>query len=268
MTPVAAARRALRDADAVLIGAGAGMGVDSGLPDFRGPEGFWRAYPPFRELGLRFEEMANPRHFRENPALGWGFYGHRLHLYRDVVPHAGFAILRDLIGDRPRFVFTSNVDGGFQRAGFDDHEVYEIHGSIHHLQCVRGCTDRIVSAEGTDVHVDPTTFRARRPLPACPDCGGLARPNVLMFGDWGWSPARSDAQADRYRDWLRSRRGRLVVIELGAGTSLPSVRHECERRADTLIRINPRESHGPAGTISIAAGALDALEALAGRAAP
>jgi len=51
---IAQAARAIRQADALLIGAGAGMGVDSGLPDFRGPEGFWRAYPPFRQRGLRF----------------------------------------------------------------------------------------------------------------------------------------------------------------------------------------------------------------------
>ena len=52
---IKAAARAIRDADALLIGAGAGMGVDSGLPDFRGTEGFWRAYPAFQKLDLRFE---------------------------------------------------------------------------------------------------------------------------------------------------------------------------------------------------------------------
>jgi NAD-dependent SIR2 family protein deacetylase len=54
------AAKALNDADALLITAGAGMGVDSGLPDFRGPEGFWRAYPAVAKLGLNFEQIANP----------------------------------------------------------------------------------------------------------------------------------------------------------------------------------------------------------------
>ena len=71
---------AIAGAGSLFVTAGAGMGVDSGLPDFRGPEGFWRAYPVFAKLGIRFEEAANPRWFREDPALAWGFYGHRLEL--------------------------------------------------------------------------------------------------------------------------------------------------------------------------------------------
>ena len=53
----------LKNADSILITAGAGMGVDSGLPDFRGNEGFWKAYPPIAKLGLTFSEMANPQWF-------------------------------------------------------------------------------------------------------------------------------------------------------------------------------------------------------------
>src|SRR6202022_2076740 len=102
---LAAAADALKSADALLIGAGAGMGVDSGLPDFRGPEGFWRAYPPYGKLGLRFEELANPEWFATDPPLAWGFYGHRLILYRQTRPHEGFAILRRWADRMP--------DGGF-----------------------------------------------------------------------------------------------------------------------------------------------------------
>jgi hypothetical protein len=90
---LALAADAIRRADALLITAGAGMGVDSGLPDFRGNEGFWRAYPAFAKLGLRFDELANPRWFASDPSLAWGFYGHRLNLYRTTTPHDGFAIL-------------------------------------------------------------------------------------------------------------------------------------------------------------------------------
>jgi len=69
------------------------MGVDSGLPDFRGDQGFWKAYPPYAKLGLSFVELANPRWFATDPELAWGFYGHRRGLYRRTVPHEGFARL-------------------------------------------------------------------------------------------------------------------------------------------------------------------------------
>ena len=60
------AAQAVAHAEAMLIGAGAGMGVDSGLPDFRGDQGFWRAYPPIARLGLSFVEMANPQWFEDD----------------------------------------------------------------------------------------------------------------------------------------------------------------------------------------------------------
>ena len=83
-TKIVQVKEALHSSEALLIGAGAGMGVDSGLPDFRGKEGFWKAYPPLAKLGIRFEEMANPKWFQDDPDLAWGFYGHRLHQYRNT----------------------------------------------------------------------------------------------------------------------------------------------------------------------------------------
>src|SRR5215510_6472541 len=150
---IRAAAEAVRTADALLIGAGAGMGVDSGLPDFRGPEGFWKAYPPFR--GQRFSDLSTPRWFRTDPALAWGFFGHRLNMYRAAVPHAGFACLRRWSRERPlgAFVFTSNVDGQFQKAGFAEDEVIECHGSIHFLQCTDYCAQPIYAADSIRVDV-------------------------------------------------------------------------------------------------------------------
>ncbi len=261
------AAEAVLSADALLICAGAGMGVDSGLPDFRGNEGFWNAYPPLRGLGISFVEMANPSWFDRDPSLAWGFYGHRLNLYRRTKPHRGFEILRAWAKETPlgAFVFTSNVDGHFQQAGFDPDHILECHGSLNYLQCSTPCGDAIWSAQTTDVEVDDRTFRADGPLPTCPDCGGLARPNVLMFGDYGWLSGRSHAQENRFQDWLgQVPDRRLVVIELGAGTAVPTVRFTAERAVDqhggTLIRINTREPQVPFGEIGLAAGALEALE--------
>ena len=262
------AARAIREADALLITAGAGMGVDSGLPDFRGTEGFWRAYPAFAKLGLEFEELANPHWFARDPHLAWGFYGHRLMLYRATTPHAGFEILKRWSAAKPSpsFVFTSNVDGHFQRAGFDAGRVLECHGSIHHLQCSRPCRDDIWEADAETIEVDLDTMRAADPLPRCPACGSVARPNVLMFGDSRWLAARTKDQAARYAEWFTglSPDVRLVVIECGAGSAVPTVRLFSEgiarTRPATLIRINVREPHGPPGTIGIPMSAVAALE--------
>jgi NAD-dependent SIR2 family protein deacetylase len=261
---IAHAASLLRDADALLIGAGAGIGVDSGLPDFRGDHGFWRAYPPLAQLGIRFVEIANPRSFARHPELAWGFYGHRLGLYRATVPHEGFTILRELGARLPHgaFVFTSNVDGQFQRAGFSDAQVLECHGSIHHLQCSRPCSDAIWAADAVQPDIDPAGCLMRPPLPACPRCGALARPNVLMFNDGSWLSARTEAQYGRFEAWLRQVE-KLVAIELGAGLEVPSVRRMCESLDAPLIRINPREPEVPsAGDVGIPAGALDTLRRL------
>jgi NAD-dependent SIR2 family protein deacetylase len=262
---IARAAEAIDGADALLIGAGAGMGVDSGLSDFRGPEGFWRAYPRFRQRGLRFEQMSNPVWFRQDPRQAWGFFGHRLNLYRGTAPHAGFATLLRWAQARPGgyFVFTSNVDGHFQRAGFEPHRIVECHGSIHFLQCASVCCDELWTADELMVEVDPQTILATSPLPACSRCGAVARPNILMFGDWDWCHGRSQEQLDRYADWLADierRDLRLTVIELGVGTAIPTVRHECERRGGQLIRINPRDDDVPPGGIAIPLGAREGLQ--------
>jgi NAD-dependent SIR2 family protein deacetylase len=271
----AEAAAAIAAADALLIGAGAGMGVDSGLPDFRGDQGFWQAYPPYAALGLSFRELANPEWFDRDPTLAWGFYGHRLNLYRATTPHAGFRILLDwsLRMRHGAFVHTSNVDGHFQRAGFDPERILEVHGAIDWMQCTARCGIGVFAADQVGVDVDETTFRAREPLPACPSCGELARPNVLMFGDWQWEYMRSQEQEVRFQSWLAALEGaRLVIVECGAGTAIPTVRRLCEAVAErgrtTLIRINPREAGGvPDGHLGLPVGALEGLRAIS-RAVP
>jgi NAD-dependent SIR2 family protein deacetylase len=258
----------LKKADALLVTAGAGMGVDSGLPDFRGNEGFWKAYPPMAKLGVSFVEMANPRWFDRDPSLAWGFYGHRLNLYRRTLPHAGFKLLLDIGRQKKEgyFVFTSNVDGQFQIAGFDEDRIEECHGSLHHLQCSRPCSQDIWDARGVEPDIDEAQFRARDPLPRCPKCGALARPNVLMFNDWDWIPHRTRIQSERFSRWLEglSRNGSsLAVVELGAGKAVATVRMTSEEAARggkaTLIRINPRDYDVPAGHIAIPCGAEEGI---------
>jgi len=265
------AAEAIKKSDAVLITAGAGLGVDSGLPDFRGDKGFWKAYPPIAKLGISFVDMANPHWFEADPQLAWAFYGHRKNLYKATEPHRGFQIMLNWAKEKKHgyFVFTSNVDGHFQKAGFNKDAVYEVHGSINHFQCTKPCSYDIWAAHDVDINIDMETFQAQEPLPKCPNCGGLARPNVLMFGDWHWVDNRSAEQSRRFHDWLNElekNNTRLVIIESGAGKAVPTVRFESEsvfrkNNAD-FIRINPRDYEVPDGAISLPMGTLEALEAI------
>ena len=263
------ARDLIEEADALVYCAGAGMGVDSGLPDFRGNEGFWKAYPPIAKRGISFVEMANPSWFKNDPKLAWAFYGHRFNLYKRTVPHSGFSLLRKLAEQKNDnySIFTSNVDGHFQKAGFSDDRIEECHGSINHLQCSTPCCENIWDSPMQNIKVDEEKFEAIEPYPACPYCGEIARPNVLMFGDWLWIGNRTQMQSQRFANWLQSiqdRNQKLIVVEAGAGTAVPTVRHTSEALAREysakLIRINPREYQVPDGNISIPCGAAEGIK--------
>lgn len=257
----------IRAAEAVVITAGAGMGVDSGLPDFRGDHGFWKAYPAYARLGISFIECADPQHFYDDPSFGWGFYGHRTNLYRDTIPHEGFHIIKKWIerNSADYFVVTSNVDGQFQKAGYVEERVLEVHGSIHWLQCQSPCSSRIWCNDEV-LRIDEATMRARQPLPRCPDCGEISRPNILMFGDCSWLPDRTRIQQHAFDQFLKKNADRhIAVIEMGAGSAIPTIRATSERigwnfEHASVIRINPREPDIMAPHISIPCGALEGLQ--------
>ncbi len=264
------AAEAISQSEALIITAGAGMGVDSGLPDFRGNEGFWNAYPPYRNLGVSFVEMANPAWFYRDPSFAWGFYGHRRNLYRSTSPHNGFEILLRWGESKPAkyFVFTSNVDNQFQKAGFGSERIDECHGSLEWNQCTMDCDISIFKAELGILEIDSATMRVKGELPFCPQCKGLARPNILMFGDFGWDSKREYAQNLQLQRWLDDIISlKIVIVECGAGSTIPTVRHfgegvAREAKSAKLIRINPREPEVPYSHIGLPMGSKEALLAL------
>lgn len=268
---IAHAAELIDQADGLVVAAGAGLGVDSGLPDFRGKDGFWQAYPALAQAKIDFHEIASPQSFEVSPALAWGFYGHRLKLYRATRPHEGFGLLRHW-GQSAAMgysVFTSNVDGQFQKAGFDAQAIHECHGSLHHLQCMdcSAAAGGIWPADAFVPDVDDISCLLLNEPPRCPACGGLARPNVLMFNDWGWLEQRAAQQQSRQEAWLATV-SRPVVIELGAGTAIPSVRHFSQRvvhqHGGRLVRINLREAAVPSSLdVGLPMGALAGLRAIA-----
>jgi len=251
-----AIHKAIEEADAVVITAGAGMGVDSGLPDFRGNKGFWRHFPELEKLGIGFAEIATPYWFVKKPELAWAFYGYRLFQYRKVVPHAGFNMLLDYVKAKNEnyFIVTSNVDGHFQKAGFDPDRVHEVHGSLTHFQCTdRWCSPDIWSADYSTVKMAKGEFKADQ-YPLCPKCGKAARPNVLMFNDENWIDGRTKKQELRFIEWRKQTfmaKQRVVIIEIGAGVDVYTIRRIGESLHThfpwdtTFIRINPKQSKVP-----------------------
>jgi len=205
--------------------------------------------------------------FFSNPHFAWGFYGHRTNLYRDTIPHEGFQIIRNWAARNQAdcFVVTSNVDGQFQKAGYAEEQIYEVHGSIHWLQCQSRCTSAIWPNEA-QFTIDETTMRAEDPLPLCPDCGKVCRPNILMFGDSSWLQNRTRGQGLAFDRFLKKHtESSVVVLELGAGVAIPTIRQMSmtigyNRKLATVIRINPCEAAIPAPHISLLSGALSALQ--------
>lgn len=265
---VAHAAQLIAQADGLVIAAGAGMGVDSGLPDFRGNGGFWRAYPALAADGTAFRDIAAPEAFHLDPHGAWGFYGHRLALYRRTVPHVGYGLLRRWADatEHGSFVFTSNVDGHFQKSGFEPQRVDECHGSIHALQCMQPCYVMTWPASAFVPAVDESRCALLGSVPTCPYCGGIARPHILMFNDSAWIANQHDRQASRLQAWIERLR-RPVVVEIGAGINVTTVRSFSQRtvlrHGGSLIRINPREPDiGPVPGVGIRAHALATLAAI------
>ena len=140
------------------------------------------------------------------------------------------------------FVATSNVDGQFHKAGFAPERIYECHGSIHWLQCADRCSERVWSADSLEPIINESLCLWTSDLPKCPDCGGPARPSIQMFDDNLWIGGRSGIQHTQCFSWLENSK-RRVVMEIGAGTNIPTIRNIGEYSEYPLIRINPDDKN-------------------------
>jgi len=262
------AKKVIDEADVILITAGAGMGVDSGLPDFRGNEGMWKEYPALKKQKIDFESIANPKQFQWRPELIWAFYGHRFDLYKKTTPNVGFDALRELVKNKKDyFIVTSNVDGQFQKAGFDTDKIYEVHGRINKFQCTSCNATPWKAPDKLPFKIDGRNFKVKGDLPMCPKCGALARPNIMMFSDFHFQGDETSEQNQRFNKFMHSYdKGphKIAIIEIGAGTAISTIRdigdniHENLDNAQ-LIRINPREAFGPKDVISVRQGGVAAL---------
>lgn len=165
----------LSRASHLVVFTGAGVSRESGVPTFRGEDGYWQRYKP--------EELASWAAFERNPELVWRWYDYRRQLLTDVEPNAAHDAIAGLGRGFDDFLLvTQNVDGLHSRAGSTD--PVELHGNIWRVRCTREHT----VSEFMEVPLKSCP-------PTCRECGALLRPDVVWYGE----PLPADAYDRSYQ---------------------------------------------------------------------
>jgi NAD-dependent deacetylase len=229
-------RRHIRQASRITALTGAGISAESGIPTFRGPEGYWtvgsKVYHP--------QEMATRAMFRRRPDEVWQWYLHRAAVCRRAAPnpgHSAMATMAHLLGDRFTLI-TQNVDGLHQRAGSPPHRTYPIHGNVFQMRCAAACSSVLRPLPETlcGRPKDAPLSAAERRLLTCPGCGDRLRPHVLWFDEV------YDEPYFRFQSSLQAAAvtGLLLIVGTSGATNLPQqVAWTVFRNGGTIIDINP-----------------------------
>lgn len=171
MPEITRARALVKAAQSVTVLTGAGISTDSGIPDFRGPNGLWTRDPDA-------EKASNIRYYISDPDLRERNWARRAsgELWADVKPNAGHSALVGLErAHKLHTLITQNVDELHQQAGIDPAKVVEIHGTTRQVACL-GCGDRQPMPDVLD------RVRAGEPDPPCLVCGGMLKSATVSFG--------------------------------------------------------------------------------------
>jgi len=244
----------IRSAESVLFIFGAGMSTDSGIPDYRSSSGWYREDGPFLGGKTAFRMILRSE-LEADWHRAWGLLGYMQAVMSRAKPHTGYTLLAEEATKDPSriFVLTSNVDELAFRAGFPPERVHQCHGSMFRLQCSIPCCRETWSMPDEPLDIDAENFLLKGPLPLCPFCGVVARPNVYLFGDveesYVWEAYQ--ATAKRFSQWIAEQKNaELLMLEIGCGLGAPGLRHRAEQYlADypraLLIRINDSAASGP-----------------------
>ena len=256
---------ALERGGLLLVLTGAGISAASGIPTFRGPEGYWtvgsEVYTP--------ERLATSATFRRQPEQVWGWYLWRLGVCRAAAPnaaHEALVELERLLGERFLLV-TQNVDGLHQRAGSSPQRTYPIHGHLERMRCADACHRdlRPVPEDLPPKDRDEPLTEVERERLTCPRCGGWMRPHVLWFDEV------YDEEHFRFDSSLRAAEHAALLVTVGTSgaTNLPMLIVQTAVQAGAaLLDVNP--DLNPFGELAdrlpeglaVRAPATDALPAL------
>ncbi|TKG97022.1 NAD-dependent protein deacetylase of SIR2 family [Puteibacter caeruleilacunae] len=254
------AKQAIASADAILIGAGAGMSVPAGI-DLMDTKSFAKNYPAMLQYGFTFgyQLMGYPYH---DDRLKWGYLSASLHNMFQLGKDDTYQKLFKLVKDKEYFVVTTNIDRLFHKNDFSEERVYTPQGDTSLFQCKLPCSDEVwdakVLVEEMVKHIDPETqFLTREDLiPRCPNCGGEVYMNVRSGGFFIDDPYLQGQV--NLNNWLKDNgHKKLVFLEIGVGYNTPGViRFPFERMYAQLqhadfIRINMDDSNVPLGGIGL-----------------
>ena len=217
-------KHAIDEADAVVIGAGAGLSTSAGFT-YSG-ERFEKYFSEFREK-YGFDDMyAGGFYPYETPEEKWAFWSRYIFINRYMdAPKPVYEQLLALVKDKDYFVITTNVDHCFQKAGFDKARLFYTQGDYGLFQCSVPCTP--VTYDNEDMVRDMMEQQSDLKIPSeliptCPVCGEPLTMNLrsddTFVEDEGWHRA-----AGRYHQFLRSHDGKVLFLELGIGYNTPSI---------------------------------------------
>ncbi len=219
----------------ITILTGAGISAESGIPTFRGPEGYWtvgsKEYHP--------EEMATYAMFSAEPDEVWKWYLYRLSVCGNAAPNQGHLALVEMeqqLQDRFTLI-TQNVDNLHLRAGNSSARTYQIHGNVFFMRCTNECKQQLypLPLELLPRDKDQGISSVDRKYLSCPDCGAGTRPHVLWFDEC------YDEHYFKFESAMAvaAKTNILVIAGTSGATSLPNhIANIVYQNKGTIIDIN------------------------------
>lgn len=243
----------IKNADAVIIGAGAGASAAAGITysGTRFTENFAEFIEKYGKGNMPDMYAAGFYPFPSEEAR-WGYWSKHALMNRYFPPALPmYQELFEIVKNRDYFVLTTNVDHQFIKAGFDETRIFATQGNYGEIQCARGCHQKVYDNEELFMKMDQTRKDCLIPselVPKCPVCGGEMamhlRADQYFVEDEAWHEA-----ADRYAEYLEKvKKKQVVLLELGVGFNTPVIirfpfeKLVREKKNFTLIRLNKDEA--------------------------